>query len=248
MAQGFAAALGHDFDRQAAVEIGRRRLEIVECGFLARKQRIDEGVVLRARQRAIDVIGAGAARPDLVVARLKPDDVEIDRVAVHDRRNGVEEGERVFAGQPAQRVGERRRRQRAGGDDDVVPLARRFENFLAADVDERLAFERRGDRGGKAVTIDRERAARRQLVGIGGVHHQRAEPAHLGMKEADGAAVRVIGAERVRADELGELPGFMHGSRAHRAHLMQHHGHAATRDLPGGLGTGKAAADHVDGW
>ena len=134
-------------------------------------------------------------------------------------------------------VGERRRRQRAGGDDDVVPLGRRFENFLAADVDERLAFERRGDGGGKAVTIDRERAARRQLVGVGGVQHQRAEPAHLGMEEADGAAVRVVGAERVRADELGELLGFVHGSRTHRAHLMQHHRHAAARDLPGGLGT-----------
>ena len=247
MPQGFAAALGHDLDRQAAVEIGRRRLEIVKCGFLARKQRIDEGVVLRARQRAIDVIGARAAGTNLVVARLKPDDVEIDRVAVHDRRDGVEEGERSFAGQGAQRVGERRRRQRAGGDDDVVPLGRRFENLLAADVDERLAFQRRGDGGGKAVTIDRERAARRQLVGVGGVQHQRAEPAHFGMEEADGAAVRVIGAERVRADELGELPRFMHGSRTHRAHLMQHHGHAATRDLPGSLGTGKAAADHVDG-
>ena len=45
--QGFAAALGHHFDRQAAVEIGRRRLEIVKCGLFAGKQRIDEGVVLR---------------------------------------------------------------------------------------------------------------------------------------------------------------------------------------------------------
>ena len=126
--------------------------------------------------------------------------------------------------------------------------ARRFENFLAPDVDERLAFERRGDGGGKAVTIDRERAARRQLVGVGGVQHQRAEPAHLGVKEADGAAVGVVGAERVRADQLGELPGLVHGSRAHRAHLMQHHGHAAARDLPGGLGTRKAAANHVNGW
>jgi hypothetical protein len=28
---------------------------------------------------------------------------------------------------------------------------------------------------------------------------------------------------------------------------MQHHGHAAARDLPGGLGTGKAAANDVNG-
>ena len=121
------------------------------------------------------------------------------------------------------------------------------KNFLAADVDQRLAFERRGDGGGKAVAIDRERAAGRQLVGVGGVHHQRAEPAHLGVQEADGAAVRIIGAERVRADEFGELPGFMRGGRAHRAHLVQHHGHAAARDLPGSLGAGEAAADDMNG-
>src|SRR4029077_1239358 len=122
----------------------------VERGFFRRQQRIDESVVLRAGQRAIDVIGARAAGTGFVVARLKPNHVEIDRVAVHDRRNGVEESERVFAGQPAQRVGERRRRQRAGGNDDVVPLGRRLENFLAADVDEWLAFERGGGGGGEA--------------------------------------------------------------------------------------------------
>ena len=77
--------------------------------------------------------------------------------------------------------------------------------------------------------------------------HQRSKPAHFGMQEADGAAVRVVGAERIRADELGELPGLVRGSRTHRPHLVQHHGHATARDLPGGLGTGEAAADDVDG-
>ena len=152
----------------------------------------------------------------------------------------------ALAGQPAHRVGERRRGQRAGGDDDVVPLGGRFGDFLAADVDEGLAFERRGDGGGEAVAVDRERAARRHLVGVGGVQDQRAEPAHLGVEQPDGAAVRVVGAERVRADELGERR-LVRGGRAHRAHLMQHHRHAAARDLPGGLGPREAAADHVNG-
>ena len=54
--------------------------------------------------------------------------------------------------------------QSAGGSGD----------FLAADVDERLAFERRGDGGGKAVAVDRERAAGRHLIGVGRAHDQRA--------------------------------------------------------------------------
>ena len=90
---------------------------------------------------------------------------------------------------------------------------------VAVDFDQRLGFERGGDRGGKTVAIDGERAAGRQLVGIGGVHHQRAEPAHLGMQEADGAALGVIGAERVRTNQFGELSGLMHGGRAHRGRI-----------------------------
>ncbi len=89
--QGLAPALGHDFDRQATVEIRRRYFEIVECNFVAGEQRIDEGVILRMRQRTIDVIRAGAAGAGFIVARLKPRHIEVDRVAVNDRRNGVEE-------------------------------------------------------------------------------------------------------------------------------------------------------------
>ena len=46
VAQGLAAALGHDFDRQAAVEIGRA-LEFAELGLFRLKKRVDEGLVLR---------------------------------------------------------------------------------------------------------------------------------------------------------------------------------------------------------
>ena len=98
MAQRFPAALGHHLDRQATVEIGRGRFEFVECDLVAGQQRIDEAFVLRARQRAIDVIGAGSGGSGFVVTRLEPGNVEIDRIAMHDRRDGVEEGERGFAG------------------------------------------------------------------------------------------------------------------------------------------------------
>ena len=60
-----------------------------------------KAVVLLARQRAVDVVGAGAAGAGLVVARLEPGDRHVDRVAMHDRRDRVEEGERVLAGEAA---------------------------------------------------------------------------------------------------------------------------------------------------
>ena len=45
MAQGLAAAFGHHFDRQAAVEIAGR-FALVEFGFVGGQQRVDESVVL----------------------------------------------------------------------------------------------------------------------------------------------------------------------------------------------------------
>ena len=89
---------------------------------------------------------------------------------------------------------------------------RKLEDFLAADRDERLALNRRSDRGGKAIPVDRERSTGRKHVGVGCAQHQRSQPAHLLVEEADGAALRVIGTERVRADELGEISRFVHRS------------------------------------
>ena len=117
---------------------------------------------------------------------------------------------------------------------------------LAIDRDQRLGFQRAGDRGGETVAIDGERAAGRQLVAVGRAHHQRIEAAHFGMQKADGAALGIVGAERVGADQLGELSGLVCGGRAKRPHFVQHHWHAAARELPGGLGTRKAAADDMN--
>ena len=235
MAQRFAPALGHHLDRQAAVEIGRAGFPIVKHGLVAGEQRVDEGVILFARERAIDVVGAGAAGAGLVVARLEPGLFEIDGFAMHDRRDGVEKGERVFAGQRADRGGEIGRGERAGRDDDAVPFVRRQRDFAARERDERMGGERRRHRGGKSVAIDRQRAARRHLVAVGRAHHQRAEPAHFLMQQADRVVVLVVGAERIRADQLGVAVGLVRGGRAQRAHFMQRDRHAGLRELPGSL-------------
>ena len=98
---------------------------------------------------------------------------------------------------------------------------------------------------GKHVTIDGERGAGGHARRVGRAHHDRAEPPHLFLDQADGV-VDLVGAERIAADELGEAVGLVHGRRAHRAHLVDRHVHAKFRRLPGGFAAGEAAADDVN--
>ena len=71
--------------------------------------------------------------------------------------------------------------------------------------------------------------------------------AHLPVQEADGVLLVVVGAEGVGADELGQRAGLVGGGAGRRAHLVQDDGDAGLGGLPGGLGSGEAAADDVDG-
>ena len=58
---------------------------------------------------------------------------------MHDRRDGIEERQRVLAGELADRVGQRRRGEGAGRDDDVVPVrGRQAGDLLARDFDQRM--------------------------------------------------------------------------------------------------------------
>ena len=67
------------------------------------------------------------------------------------------------------------------------------------------------------IAVDRERAAGRQLVVIAGGENERAGAAHFLVQEADGVGLPVVGAERVRADELGKAIGLVRFGRAQRA-------------------------------
>ena len=93
-AEGLAAALGHDLDGEAALEIGGVALPVLELGLLGGEQRVDEGLVLGAVHGAVEVGGALGLGLALVVAGLEPGLGEVDGVEVHDRGDGVEEGER----------------------------------------------------------------------------------------------------------------------------------------------------------
>ena len=117
----------------------------------------------------------------------------------------------------------------------------------AVDLDQRMVVQRLGDGGGKPVAIDRQRAAGGHLVGVGGAHDQRAQPAHFGVQQADGVIGGIVRAEGVGADQFGKAFGPVRLGHPDRAHLVQDHANAGIGDLPGGFRAGEAAANHMDG-
>jgi hypothetical protein len=58
------------------------------------------------------------------------------------------------------------------------------------------------------------------------------------MQQADGIALSIIGAERVRANQLSQLLGLVRFGRANRAHFVENHWNARARELPSSLRTG----------
>ena len=175
--------------------------------------------------------------------------VEVDRLLVDDGGDGVEEGELVLAADPADVLGQRRRGEGTGGDDGQAPTPSAAGPATSSRRmrDQRLGLQRLGHRRGEALAVHGQRPARRQLVPIAHGQDQRAQPPHLLVQQAHGVAHGVVGAERVRADQLGQPVGLVRIGAAHRPHLVQHHRHAAPRELPGGLAAGEAAADDMDG-
>ncbi|MNL40506.1 hypothetical protein D3C87_1628600 [compost metagenome] len=103
---------------------------------------------------------------------------------------------------------------------------------------------------GEAVAVDGQGAARRDLMGVAAFHDDRAQRPHFRVQQADGVELPVVRTEGVGADQFGQtirLVGVGLDAR-HAAHFVQDDGHAGLGDLPGGFGTGEAAADDVNGF
>jgi hypothetical protein len=120
-------------------------------------------------------------------------------------------------------------------------------NLLAANGNQGMGFQGRRDGGGKSVAINRQGAAGGDLIGIGHAHDEGIELAHLLMQQPHRVVLRIIRTERIGAHELGQSRSLVRGCCAQRAHLVQHHRHAAPDDLPSRLAAGQAAADDVNG-
>ena len=167
---------------------------------------------------------------------------------MHDRRDRVEKSERGFAGELANLVRERRRGEGAGRDDYAVPLSWWNGYFLAANFDIRMLLDRRRHRRRKSFAVDRERAAGGHLIGVPRAHDERIHPPQFVMQKPDCVHVGIVGAERIRANELRELAGFVRGRAGDRPHFVQHHGNATLGELKRGFRAREAAADDVNGF
>ena len=165
---------------------------------------------------------------------------------MHDRRDGVEEGEGVRARFGPNGVGQRRCGQRPGGDDRRSPFGRRQAgDLLAADLDSGVPAQPLGHGLREALAIHRERSTGRYLMGVGAGHDQRPGQTHLGVQNADRVGFGIVRAEGVGADELGEIGGLVGVGLAHAAHLVKYDGEAGFSDLPRRFGTGQTATDDM---
>ena len=147
---------------------------------------------------------------------------------MHDRRDGVEEGQRVSPVSSRDRLGQRRRGEGAGGDDRRCPNRPAAGRRLP-----RASIVISGCASSAAVTAA-EKPSRSTAsappagtwLASAAAHDQRAQPAHLGMQQADRVGLRRRRSGRSWSRPV--RPGRRSCARrsAHRAHLVQDDGHA----------------------
>ena len=236
VAERLGPAFGHHLDRQAALEVDPL-LEVLHRHRLGGEQRHDERLVLRAIERRIPVILAAS----LAVAREGVHLREVERGRGYDRRDRIVEVQVTGPEQLSDRRVERRRRQRSRGEDDVA-VGRNCARLLADELDLGPRRQRLGDESGEDVAVHREGVARRHGRPPGAPDHERVERLHLPLQEPDRVG-GIVGAEGIRADELGASVRPVRDGRDARAHLDQPDAVPAPRELPGALRAGEAGAD-----
>ena len=149
---------------------------------------------------------------------------------MHDRRDRVEEGEFRLAGELARiacaRAGEvsgpvamMTWSQSAGGR-PAISLASHRRSVGSSAI--AAVTARR-----KAVAIDRESAASRHLMGVGGSHDKGAERPHLAMQDADGVGLRDRRNGTNWSRPVPRSVGLVRLRRSDGPHFVQHDGHAA---------------------
>jgi hypothetical protein len=137
--------------------------------------------------------GAVAARTRLVIARLFPGLAHVDRLDMYDRRDCIEEGERILAGLGKNGLREIVGCQRPRGDDDAGPRGGRPAiNLTAFDGNQRMLLKRRRHVSGEGVAVDGKSRARRHAMTIAHADDETRGPAHFLVQQPDGIVLPVI--------------------------------------------------------
>ncbi len=114
-------------------------------------------------------------------------------VAVHDRRDGVEEGQRILAGDLADGLASTGEvsgpvatitLSHSGGGSAISSRTISIKGWVVS------AWVMAAEKPSRSTA---KRAAGWNLVGIGCPHHQGVQPPHLLMQQADGVVLAVVG-------------------------------------------------------
>ena len=163
-----------------------------------------------------------------------------------DRRDRIEEGQRVLARPRRDPCRERTSGQRAGGDDDAAPFGRRRGDEFAYDLDQRLGIDRRRHPVRKGIAVDGQRRPGGDARGVGLSEDQRPEAPHFGVDQPDGVVVGVVAPEAVRTHEFGERVGVMGVGAVRPPHFVEHDRNPGAGALPRGFRPGEPATDDMN--
>jgi len=235
VAQRVKAAARHDLHGHATLE-HLAVLEAVHLGGLGRRKRLHKGGVFLLVHRAVYIICISA-----VVAGGKPGLVHVDGLKAYKRRGRVEKAHVVLTAEVsldslAERVGG----ERTGCNDDRS--LRDLRHLAGLDRDERVGTDFLGHHPGKAVPVDRQRAAGVHAVGLGALEDEAAEPPQFFLQKAD-RVLKPVSPQGIGTHQLGKIRTVMRWRIFLRLHLDEAHRYAPPGKLPGGFASGETRAD-----
>ena len=225
---------GDLLDRLARLE-QIARLEVAADHALGGHELVDEGVVLLARERRVQVvarIGGG-----VLVAALAEQLRVVERIGHDDRGGGVVEGQVLFAGEPGKRRGQRVGRERPCGHHERIGALgglNEVDDLLVHEIDERMRLHERGHRLGERRPVDGQRTACGHGMQLGLGVQLRSQLGQLALQHA-GRAVGLLAFQGVRAHEFGAASRDMNERGRLRAHFDQTDPHATIGELQGRL-------------
>ena len=207
------------------------------------QQRVHEGLVLLAVERAVQIIAGAVER--FIVARGAESDGGIHAFGVHDGADGVVEVQPVRAGEPRDGGGQRVAGERAGGDDRRSPSAGAS-----------ATSSRRSSMSGSAsmARVTSAANASRSTVsawppGTRAVSAARSssEPSRRSSSlSSQGADSSCSDFSELLHTSSARRPVWWAGRGPAGAHLVERHGHAQPRNLPGGFRPRQPSADNVN--
>ena len=205
--------------------------------LLGRAQLLPEGAVLILAEGAVDII-----RRPLVVAGGEPGAGHVDALKSDQGRGGIKEveGGALAAGEGLQMGGQGVTGQRAGGGNDLA--LRQLGDLALLHRDVGMGADRLGDKGGKALAVHRQRAARLHPRRVRRLENQAVQLPQLLFEQAHGV-LQPGPPQGVGADQLGKEPAGVGGGHLPGLHLPQRNRDAPPGQLPGGLAAGQAGAD-----